>query len=263
MTTSTTSAKNAKKRLPLWAVIFWLLVWEIAARWVADPIFLASPLAALKRLSQLVLEAAFWQSVAFSVGHILLGFVLSAVLGIALAALSYRFRLVRELLSPVAATVKSVPVASFVILVLLWLPSRQLSIVISVLIGFPVIYSNVLTGLDSTDPKLIEMAKVFRVPFLKQLRAIYLHEVLPFLHTGLSIAIGLCWKSGVAAEVIGVPKGSIGEKLYQSKIYLETADLFCWTLVIVLLSIGCEKLLKLLLRRIERGTTHAGSNRAE
>ena len=253
--TSTTSAKETKRRLPVWAVIFWLLVWEIAARWVADPIFLASPLAALKRLSQLVLEAAFWHSVLFSLGHILLGFVLSAVLGIVLAALSYRFRMVRELLSPVTAAVKAVPVASFVILVLLWLPSRQLSIVISVLIGFPVIYSNVLTGLDSTDPKLIEMAKVFRVPFLTQLRAIYLYEVLPFLRTGLSIAIGLCWKSGIAAEVIGVPKGSIGEKLYQSKIYLETADLFCWTLVIVLLSIACEKLLKILLKRIEKGAS--------
>ena len=249
--TSTTSAKHVRRRLPLWAVIFWLLVWEIAARRVANPIFLASPLEALGRLSQLVLEMDFWNSVLFSVGHILLGFVLSAFLGIVLAAFSYRFRLVRELLSPVTATVKSVPVASFVILVLLWLPSRQLSIVISVLIGFPVIYSNVLTGLDSTDPKLIEMAKVFRVPFWKQLRAIYLYEVLPFLHTGLSVAIGLCWKSGVAAEVIGVPKGSIGEKLYQSKIYLETADLFCWTLVIVLLSILCEKLLHLLLKWIE------------
>ena len=236
----------------MWAVVFWLLVWEIAARWVADPIFLASPLAALKRLSQLVLMAEFWQSIAFSVGYILLGFVLSALLGIVLAALSYRFRLVRELLAPVTATVKSVPVASFVILVLLWLPSRQLSIVISVLIGFPIIYANVLTGLDSTDPKLIEMAKVFRVPFLKQLRAIYLYEVLPFLHTGLSVAIGLCWKSGVAAEVIGVPKGSIGEKLYQSKIYLETADLFCWTLVIVLLSIACEKLLGLVMNAVEK-----------
>ena len=253
MTTSTTSADKARRRLPVWAVIFWLLVWEIAARWVAAPILLASPLQALGRPCQLLPQAEFWQSVLFSVGHILLGFALSAVLGIALAALSYRFRAVRELLSPVTAAVKAVPVASFVILVLLWLPSRQLSIVISLLIGFPVIYANVLTGLDSTDPRLIEMARVFRVPFWKQLRAIYLYEVLPFLRTGLSVAIGLCWKSGVAAEVIGVPRGSIGEKLYQSKIYLETADLFCWTLVIVLLSIGCEKLLKLLLSQLEKG----------
>ncbi|MDE7233674.1 MAG: nitrate ABC transporter permease, partial [Ruminiclostridium sp.] len=67
---------------------------------------------------------------------------------------------------------------------------------------------------------------------------------------------GLCWKSGVAAEVIGIPNGSIGEKLYMSKIYLETADLFAWTLVIILVSRLCEgiftSLVKLMVKRVER-----------
>jgi len=250
--TPSTSTVNPKRRLPIWAVIFWLLVWQIAAWWVAEPILLVSPLSALMRLSQLIWEASFWQSVLFSVGHILLGFALSALLGVALAALAYRFRRVRELLAPLSAAIKAIPVASFVILVLLWVSSRQLSIIVSLLIGFPVIYANVLMGLDSTDPKLIEMARVFRVPFFRQLRAIYLYQVLPFLRSGLAIAIGLCWKSGVAAEVIGIPMGSVGEKLYKAKVYLETPDLFCWTVVIVLLSIGCEKLLKLLLDLVER-----------
>ena len=243
---------KATKRLPIWAVIFWLCVWQIAAWWVDAPILLVSPLKACQRLVQLVWEADFWQSVLFSVGYILLGFAISAVLAIVLAALAYRFRLIRQLIAPLSATVKAIPVASFVILVLLWIPSRQLSIVISLLIGFPVIYTNVLMGLDSTDPKLIEMAHLFRVPFTRQLRAIYLHSVLPFLHSGLSVAIGLCWKSGVAAEVIGIPKGSIGEKLYQAKVYLETPDLFCWTLTIVLLSIACEKLLVLLMNLVTK-----------
>ena len=144
------------------------------------------------------------------------------------------------------------PVASFVILVLLWVSSRNLSVVISLLIGFPVIYANVLAGLDSTDPRLIEMARVFRVPFRRQLSTVYLSQVAPFLRSGLSLAIGLCWKSGVAAEVIGIPSGSIGEKLYKAKIYLETPDLFCWTVAVVVLSIGCEKLLGLMMDVLER-----------
>jgi len=249
---SRSGANPSKKRLPLWAVAFWLIMWELLALWVAEPILLVTPVKALARLTELVQEAAFWKSIAFSVGHILLGFALSAVLGVGLAALAYRFRIVRELLAPLSAAVKAVPVASFVILVLLWVSSRDLSIIISLLIGFPVIYANVLMGLDSTDPKLIEMARVFRVPFVTQLRAIYLYQVLPFLRSGLAVAIGLCWKSGVAAEVIGIPKGSIGEKLYTAKVYLETPDLFCWTLVIVLLSIGCEKLLALLMKWVEK-----------
>lgn len=254
MMPSTISAKT-KTRLPVWAVIFWLLVWEIVARWVAEPILLVSPLTALARLGQLIVQGPFWATVGFSLGHILLGFVLSALLGITLAAAAYRFVRIRELLSPLMAAIKAVPVASFVILVLLWVSSRDLSIIISVLIGLPVLYANVLAGLDSTDPRLIEMAKVFRVPFLRQLRAIYLYSVLPFLRSGLTVAIGLCWKSGVAAEVIGIPAGSVGEKLYKAKIYLETPDLFCWTLVVVLLSILCEKLLTRAMDALIRGVS--------
>lgn len=226
-------------------MLFWLLVWQLAALWVAEPILLVSPIAAVIRLGQLAVELSFWQSVLFTLGRILLGFAFSVLLGVGLAALSYRFRRVRELCMPLVAAIKAVPVASFVILVLLWVSARNLSVVISLLIGFPVIYANVLSGLDSTDAKLIEMAHVFRVPFWKRLRYLYLAQVMPFLRSGLNVAIGLCWKSGVAAEVIGIPTGSIGEKLYKAKVYLETPDLFCWTLVIVLLSIGCEKLLTL------------------
>lgn len=241
------STTSAKRGFTLWAAAFWLLVWEAVARWVSEPILLVSPVTAILRLFQLLVQPAFWQTVGFSLGHILLGFGLSVLLGVALAALSYRFRIVRELLAPLNATVKAIPVASFVILALLWVSSRNLSVLVSLLIGFPVIYSNALMGLNSADPKLIEMAKVFRVPFSRQLRDIYLYQAVPFFRSGLSIAIGLCWKSGIAAEVIGIPSGSIGERLYTAKVYLETPDLFCWTLVIVLLSVACEKLLKLLL----------------
>lgn len=246
MKPSTTSAK----KFPLWAAAFWLIVWEAAARWVNEPIFLVSPLTAAARLFDLMGKAAYWQAAAFTVGRIFAGFFLGALAGVLLAAVSYRFRWVRQLLSPLTATIKAIPVASFVILALLWVSTQNLSILISGLIGFPLIYANVLTGLDATDPKLIEMARVFRVPFSRQLRSIYLHQVLPFLTSGLATAMGLCWKSGVAAEVIGIPDGSIGEHLYQAKIYLETADLFAWTLTIVLLSIACEKLLALLMARL-------------
>ena len=127
MTLSTSSAKK-KRSIPLWAVAFWLLCWEAAARWVDEPILLVSPLQAIQRFFQLLWQPQFWQSVGFSLGHILLGFFLSLALALVLAVLSYRHRWVRQLLSPLTATVKAIPVASFVILALLWVPSRNLSI---------------------------------------------------------------------------------------------------------------------------------------
>ena len=109
---------------------------------------------------------------------------------------------------------KSTPVASFTILCLIWIPSRNLSVFISFVMVFPVIYTNVLEGILSTDPQLLEMAEIFRLPLSRRIRYIYLSQVMPYFRSACTISIGMCWKSGIAAEVIGMPKGSIGEKLY-------------------------------------------------
>ena len=139
--------------------------------------------------------------------------------------------------------VKAVPVASFIILVLIWVPSRNLSVVISFLMVFPILYTNVLDGILSTDTlSFSRWHDVFATSPRSRIRYIYVSQVLPFFRTGCSIGLGLCWKAGVAAEVIGIPDGSIGEKLYNAKVYLNTPDLFAWTVVIVLISLLFEKL---------------------
>lgn len=239
---STTANKKKKRTIRLWAAAVWLLVWQAVSAWIGQEILLVSPVVVFRRLTELVREAGFWQSIGFSLVRILGGFLLAMAAGILAAGLSARFRRIRELLAPAVLTIKAVPVASFVILVLIWVPSRNLSIVISFLMVFPILYTNVLDGILGTDPKLLEMAKVFEVPKTVQIRYIYVSQVLPFFRAGCSVGLGLCWKAGVAAEVIGIPDGSIGENLYNAKVYLNTPDLFAWTVVIVLISLVFEKL---------------------
>ena len=129
--------------------------------------------------------------------------------------------------------IKTIPVASFIIFVLIWFSSQNLAVLISFLMVLPVIYTNVLDGIRATDPQLLEMAQVFQIPTARKIRYLYVPQVMPFFQSGCSVALGLCWKSGIAAEVIGMPQGSIGEKLQQAKVYLDTPDLFAWTLVII------------------------------
>lgn len=239
---STTANKKKIRTIRLWAVAVWLLVWQAVSTSIGQEILLVSPVVVLRRLAQLTQELSFWKSISFSLIRILGGFLLAMAAGSVSAGLSARFRRIRELLAPAVLTVKAVPVASFIILVLIWVPSSNLSVVISFLMVFPIIYTNVLDGILSTDPRLLEMASVFEVPRRVQIRYIYVSQVLPFFRTGCSIGLGLCWKAGVAAEVIGIPDGSIGEKLYNAKVYLNTPDLFAWTVVIVLISLIFEKL---------------------
>ena len=159
-------------------------------------------------------------------------------------------------MAPFMLTVKAVPVASFVILILMWVSSKNLSIIISFLIVLPVIYTNIKDGISSCDKQLLEMAQVFRISPMRKIRYIYISQIMPFFRAACSISLGLCWKSGVAAEVIGIPKNSIGENLYNAKIYLDTPDLFAWTVVIILISLIFEKLFIYLLdkgiKRLER-----------
>jgi NitT/TauT family transport system permease protein len=162
-------------------------------------------------------------------------------LGIFLAVLAYWSKTVEILIAPVIAVVKSTPVASFIILCLIWIPSRNLSVFISFLMVLPVIYTNILEGIRQTDSKILEMAKVFQVNPGRKIRYIYVSQVLPYFLSACRLSLGMCWKAGVAAEVIGVPSGSIGEKLYNAKIYLNTPDLFAWTIVIIVISFVFEK----------------------
>ena len=236
-----------KSPVRFWAVAVWLLVWQgasmaLAAAYPHGHLLLASPIRAVGRLAALLPTAAFWQAVGSSAVRILGGFLLACAAAVVCAALAARFRAFRELLAPLVATVKAVPVVSFIILALVWLEGRQLSLVIAALMVFPAVYGSVLTGILETDRQLLEMAAVFHVPFGRVLTGIWLPQVLPYFRSAASLGLGLCWKSGVAAEVIGLPAGTIGQALHTAKVHFETGDLFAWTAVIVVLSVGFEKL---------------------
>ena len=170
-----------------------------------------------------------------------------AVISIVLAVAAQAWHTADVLLAPVLQLVKATPVASFIILALVWVSGKSLSILISFLMVLPVLYGAVRTGLESADPQLLEMARVFRLPLGRRVKAIWLPAVLPAFRQGCSVALGICWKSGVAAEVIGLPDGSIGDALYRAKITLSTGELFAWTFVIIVLSAAFEKLFLALL----------------
>lgn len=236
------SITAGKAKVKVWAVIFWLILWEIMFRYIGQEILLVSPVTVLLRFIQLIITSEFWKSILFSFLRIILGFASALILGVFLAGISVSCLYIKELLTPFMSVIKATPVASFTILILIWISSKNLSVIISFLMVLPVVYSNVLQGIQQTDGQLLEMADIFHIPYYLRIRYIYYYQILPYFKAACSLSLGLCWKAGVAAEVIGIPDGSIGEKLYEAKIYLQTADLFAWTLAIILLSMCFEKL---------------------
>jgi len=253
MKLSTILKKNNKTHIL--AIIFWIIVWQIVSVIIDQEVLLVTPISTLKRLLELSVQFDFWQSILFSFIKITSGFILAFIIGIIIAILASNNKSFKILIEPLILTIQSVPVASFIILCLIWISSKNLSVLISFLMVLPVVYRNILDGISNIPRALNDMAIVFRVSKIKKIRYIYISEVAPYLRAACSISLGLCWKSGIAAEVIGMPANSIGEKLYTAKIYLNTPDLFAWTIVIIIISICFQKgflvLIDYLLKRLE------------
>ncbi|MBO4799191.1 MAG: ABC transporter permease subunit [Lachnospiraceae bacterium] len=244
-----TSIINSKQIEKVCAIVIALLVWHLAAVALGQEILLVSPIRVIQQLSVLCREMSFWQSILFTLSRITGGFLSALIMGTILGVIAARVHFLEVLLWPYMAVIKASPVASFIILCLIWTSSDNLSVIISFLIVLPVVYTNILQGMKATDKKMLEMASVYRLSTWKTIKYIYIPALKPFFTAACSIAVGMSWKSGTAAEVIGIPGGSIGEKLYKAKVYLSSADLLAWTLVIIVISVLCEKLVILLVRK--------------
>lgn len=231
-------------------LVFYLALWAVLAQLIGQPLLLPGPACVAKRLLTLLPQGEFYLSLAATLTRTLLAYLLGIAAAVLLGALCVRLRAAEVLLSPLLSAIRATPVTSFIVLALVWLSSPRVPVLTGFLMTLPVVYSALVQAVRAIDPKLLEMARMYRLGAKKMLLHIYMPSVLPAVTQSCLAAIGLCWKAVVAAEVIGVPKLAVGSRIYESKIYLETDSLLAWTLTIVLLSVLLEALLKKLARRI-------------
>ncbi len=230
----------------------WLILWQILSSAVGLSVLLPSPLETLGSLGEMIKTRAFWRSVFYSILRISAGFVSGVILGTLAAVASSFSKTVNDFLLPLIEIIKATPVASFIILAVVWLKSGKVPSFTAALMVFPIVWSNVKTGVKETNKNLLEMSDAFSVRFLKKVAKIYIPSVKPYFISSLTTALGLSWKAGIAAEVICNPVNSIGGGIYSSKIYLDTPKLFAWTAVVVLMSISLEKILITILNKINK-----------
>jgi NitT/TauT family transport system permease protein len=232
------------------AAVLWLLIWQVMSAAIAQEMLLASPLSVARRLAALIGTDVFARSVLFSLSRVWGGFLLAFGVGAVCAVLAFCLRPVEIFLEPLMGVVKAAPVVSYIILLLLFMSSSNLPMFCAFLMALPVMYTNLLGGLKNTDKSLLEMAAAYRMSAGRKALYIYFPQLMPHLLTACGLSLGLCWKAGVAAEVIGLPLGSVGEQIYQSRIFLDTASLLAWTVVVVAISFLCEKFFLAVLRKL-------------
>lgn len=229
--------------------LVWLTAWQLAAAAVDKEILIPYPRAVFLSLISLCKTSEFWVAVALSLLRITAGYLLGIAAGVTGAVLSSRFKVFKAVFSPVLHIVRAVPVASFIILALVWIKSAYLAVFISFLTVTPMIWSSTESGIENIDVKYLEAAKIFRLNPFKTLFEVKLTFLLPSFTASAANALGFAWKSGVAAEVICRPAGSIGRLLQDAKLYLETPNVFAVTAVVALLSLAFEIIIKRIAKR--------------
>ena len=224
------------------AIFFWLLIWTLVSAIIGKEVLFASPRAVADKLILLMTDHLFYRDIFNSLAHVCIGFITAVVVACFFSILSLYVPISYDLLSPFFSFVKATPVASFILIAFLIFGSQRLSVLISFLMALPVLYGNLADGFRSVSKGELDAARVFNMSSTSRLRYIYLPHAVPFFLSGCSISLGLAWKAGVAAEVIGLARFSLGERLYNAKLFLDTAEVFATTIVIVVVSWITEKL---------------------
>ncbi len=233
----------------LLVALFWLAFWQLLFFTVKQEILIVSPVRVFQRLFELAENGEFWLSALGSMLRISVGFVIGVGTGAVLAVLTTSFQAAYDLFYPVNSIIKATPVASFIILAMVWLRSDLVPSFTAFLMVLPIIWGNVSNGIKSTDKNLLEMAYCFRFGRIKTVKRVYIPSVMPYFTAACTTGMGLAWKAGIAAEVLANSSLSIGGQIYQSKIYIETADLFAWTAMVILMSVLLERLMVLLMSK--------------
>lgn len=230
--------------LGVWSLVFWRLNQRLILQ-------LPYPWDVAVALGELVRRADFWSDVAYSLWRIVYGFFGAVVVGVVLAVLTVRFRALHVLFSPILSLIRAVPVASFIFLTFIWMQPGTIPTFIAFLMVMPLVWENVRQGIIQTDPKLLEMARVFRMSRFQQVRSIWFPSVRPYWRAAISTGFGFAWKSGVAAEIICTTGNSIGSQIAGAKSLQNYDEVFAGTVVVVVLSVLMEWLMRRLTRKRE------------
>ncbi len=248
--------KQLKKIIfAIFAILFWLAVWEITANRVGNSLLFPTPRIVFLTLWKLLGDPMFYRVTANSLSAILSGILQAMLLGILLAILSAKIPPIRTLLLPVMTVIKATPVASFIVLLLIFIGSAKVPMIITFLIVLPVVWTNLDEGLRKRDRLLEEVATVYQMSRFRRFRFLTLPLVRPFFLSACRTSLGLAWKAGIAAEIIALPRRSIGTMISNAKQYLNTEEMFAWTLAVVILSLLIEVGFIAIWRRLEKHTS--------
>lgn len=240
--------------------LFWFGIWYLLSTIIDNQLLFPNPLLVLKRVFVLFTLKDFWVTTIVSIIRVINGIIIGTIIALILAFLSYKVRIIHDIFYPLMTIMRSTPVASFIVLIVLFIGKSIIPTIITLIMVVPIIWANVYEGLKNINSELKEVCSAYKIPFKKRLKALYVPSVLPHFNSALISAIGLGWKAGIAAEILYPPIKSIGRAILNSRNFLETVDLYAWTAIVILISFLSEALVKLIIKITSQNKKLGGKN---
>lgn len=227
-----------------------LLGWKVLAMILGLELILPSPETTAVRFFQLLGSPRFWPAVLATLWRGIIGFFLAFAGGLIVGIAAGLFPFFRACVNPILTVIKSTPVISIILLALIWFHTNWVPVFVAFLMTFPIICGSTISGVQGVDSSLVQMAKSYSVSRGRLFYGVYLPSIAPAVVSGASTALGITWKVVIAAEVLAMPLQAVGTRMQNSRINLETAEVFAWTLVSIILSSLGEFLMNLLAKRV-------------
>lgn len=240
-----------KKHYPgIISVIAMLLIWKLLALYFNSALIVPHPERTLITMLRLFTDVDFLGIAGSTILRGTAGFIISALLGILIGIVSGIRPRFYAFFRPVLVTIRSVPVIALALLALIWFRPGFVPVFIAMLTMFPFICTNVIDGIRSVDPGIVEMAKFYRVNHSRIIREVHIPAIMPFIISGASSALGIGWRAIIIGEVLSQPDYGIGTMMHAQQIYLNVDAVIAWTIIAVLISYIFEKLIRLSERKL-------------
>lgn len=192
---------------------------------------------------ELVKSGSLWEDLSISLKRVLIGYLVSAAVGIVLGTLMGMNGTIRMIFAPTLTTIRQIPIMAWIPLLILWIGIGEGSKVVIILIGalFPIMV-NTLTGIASTPLEYVEVARLYKLGRWKTFTKVYFPHAIPHIQTGLKLGLGVSWMAVVAAELIAASSG-IGYKMSYARTLMQSDRVIVYMIVIGAVGIIMDKLL--------------------
>ena len=241
----------------LFAVVSLCAAWIIAYYAVGNDYVIPSFSDTFASLFKCFTESSFWLAFLNTALRTVSAFLISFALALVTVALSKLSSAARAFINPVMVLLRTLLTLAVILILLIWSNAKVAPVIVTVLVLFPLLHTQILTAADGVDCELCEMLKAYNVPCSRRLFKVYVplisSDVLP--QTGATLSLGL--KVMISAEVLSNTYSSLGGLMQTARAYLEMPRLAALTLTAIFLGLLIDLIFSLVAKinaQWKRGT---------